>query len=59
MTIPKKSPQSQIRRAAAVNGFSPKAADALVKWCAGGAASNAWLDEYIKRAGLPSNQSAG
>ena len=41
MSATKKSPESQIRRAAAANGFSSKAADAMVKWRAGGAASNA------------------
>ncbi len=45
-----KASEEAVRRAAAVNGFSPKVADALVKWRAGGAASNAWLEAYAKRA---------
>ena len=45
-----KASEEAVRRAAAVNGFSPKVADALVKWRAGGAASNVWLESYTKRA---------
>ena len=45
-----KASEEAVRRAAALNGFSPKAAAAMVKWRAGGAASNVWLESYTKRA---------
>lgn len=37
---------NDIRRAARLNGFSPKAAEAMTKYRAGSAASDAWLDAY-------------
>jgi hypothetical protein len=39
--------ERQIKRAAAANGFSAAAAAAMVKWRAGGPASNAWLESYM------------
>ena len=44
-----KASEEAIQRASALNGFSPRAAAAMVKWRAGGAASNAWLEAYTKR----------
>lgn len=51
--------KSAIEKACTANGFSPAAAAQMLKWRAGGAASNAWLERYTERAkaaGLPSNQ---
>ena len=48
-----------IEKACAANGFSPAAAAQMLKWRAGGAASNAWLERYMeqaKAAGSPVNQ---
>lgn len=35
-----------IARACAANGFSEAAAAQMIRWRAGGAASNAWLERY-------------
>lgn len=57
-----KSTKSDIGKACAANGFSPAAAVQMIKWRAGGAASNAWLERYKEQAGkrtrLPVNQSS-